>query len=90
MLLRGGYSDPTINPAFYNWNLVYMRYCDGGSWAGLRDTPVEMEGTLLHYRGYAILEATIDDLLASRGLKVQPCAVCAGGVTRRTRRDVFL
>ena len=85
MLLRGGYfdSDPVINPAFHNWNLVFMRYCDGASWNGLHVDPVEMNGATLHYRGYAILEATIDDLLASRGLKVRPVVSCARCCARR-------
>ena len=27
-------ADPTINPRFYNWNVAYAHYCDGGSFAG--------------------------------------------------------
>lgn len=27
-------SDPTVNPDFYNWNAVFLMYCDGGSFAG--------------------------------------------------------
>uniref|UniRef100_A0A453LX92 Pectin acetylesterase n=2 Tax=Aegilops tauschii subsp. strangulata TaxID=200361 RepID=A0A453LX92_AEGTS len=27
-------NDPAMNPDFYNWNRVKMRYCDGGSFAG--------------------------------------------------------
>lgn len=87
MLLRGGYfdSDAVINPAFYNWNLVFMRYCDGASWAGLREHPVQMDGATLHYRGHAILEATIEDLLASRGLKVcSHCVACGGALDHST------
>ena len=26
--------DPTVNPDFYNWNVVYFIYCDGASFAG--------------------------------------------------------
>ena len=25
---------PIINPLMYNWNTVYVRYCDGSSYAG--------------------------------------------------------
>ena len=28
--------DPKINPDFYNWNMVYVIYCDGASFAGNR------------------------------------------------------
>ena len=27
---------PLNNPDFYNWNLVYARYCDGASFAGYK------------------------------------------------------
>lgn len=27
-------NDPSMNPDFYNWNRVYLRYCDGASFAG--------------------------------------------------------
>ena len=26
--------DATVNPDFYNWNIVYVNYCDGASFAG--------------------------------------------------------
>ena len=26
--------DPSVNPDFYNWNAVFVMYCDGGSFAG--------------------------------------------------------
>lgn len=33
--LFGIFSDkPAVNPDFYNWNVVFMMYCDGGSFAG--------------------------------------------------------
>lgn len=28
--------DPDVNPDFYNWNVVFVIYCDGGSFAGNR------------------------------------------------------
>jgi hypothetical protein len=34
--------DPAINPRFYNWNVAYAHYCDGGSFAGNRSAPVEV------------------------------------------------
>ena len=26
--------DPAVNPDFHNWNMVYVIYCDGSSFAG--------------------------------------------------------
>lgn len=28
--------DPAVNPDFYDWNIVYVIYCDGGSFGGNR------------------------------------------------------
>ena len=32
----GGFlsDNSTVNPDFYNWNVVYVMYCDGASFAG--------------------------------------------------------
>ena len=32
----GGFlsDNSTVNPDFYNWNIVYLMYCDGASFAG--------------------------------------------------------
>lgn len=30
----------TVNPAFCNWSIAYMYYCDGTSWTGDLDEPV--------------------------------------------------
>ena len=27
-------SNPEVNPDFYNWNVVFIKYCDGASFAG--------------------------------------------------------
>ena len=43
MVLKGSYFDldPAKNPTFYDWNMVFLRYCDGGSFSGTRDDPVQ-------------------------------------------------
>ena len=44
MVLKGGYFDvdPEKNPTFYNWNMLFLRYCDGGSFSGNRAEPVQV------------------------------------------------
>lgn len=49
------------NPLLYNWNIVYVRYCDGGSYAG--DTVAQYENETLYFRGKANRDATIRSLL---------------------------
>ena len=36
MVTNGGLlsDNLTVNPDFYNWNMVYLMYCDGASFAG--------------------------------------------------------
>ncbi|CAI5480654.1 unnamed protein product [Closterium sp. Yama58-4] len=34
-------SSRTTNPDFFNWNLVYIRYCDGASFVGNVDEPIK-------------------------------------------------
>ena len=58
-------NDPSINPSLYNWNVVFVKTCDGGSWTGNRSDPVDVGGTTLYYRGRAILDAVVDALLSS-------------------------
>lgn len=55
--------DPRANPTLYNWNVVWVKTCDGGSWTGNREQPEMVDGTPLYYRGRRILDAMIDDLI---------------------------
>jgi hypothetical protein len=60
-----------------DWNYVFIRYCDGWSFAGdvaepqvaqlTNDTTKVVSNVTVWLRGRAILDAVIDDLLASRG-----------------------
>eukprot|EP00931_Biecheleriopsis_adriatica_P120145 TRINITY_DN95279_c0_g1_i1.p1 TRINITY_DN95279_c0_g1~~TRINITY_DN95279_c0_g1_i1.p1 ORF type:complete len:414 (+),score=81.27 TRINITY_DN95279_c0_g1_i1:133-1374(+) len=78
--LDGGYFsvDPLQNPLMYNWNAVQLRYCDGGSLSGDKATPSNVSGTLIHYRGRAILDAEIKSLLFERGMKDATDIVVSG------------
>lgn len=45
-------SDDSLNPVFSGYNRVFFRYCDGGSFAGDRDQPLNVNGTNLYFRGH--------------------------------------
>ncbi|KAK4743589.1 hypothetical protein SAY87_009901 [Trapa incisa] len=51
----------SLNPDFYNWNRVKLRYCDGASFAG--DGSFDNGTSLLYFRGQRIWDAIILDLL---------------------------
>ncbi|KAL0432673.1 UNVERIFIED_CONTAM: Pectin acetylesterase 8 [Sesamum latifolium] len=59
-------SDQTINPDFYNWNIVSVVYCDGSSYM---ETSKE---------GARIFDAIMEDLLA-KGMKNAKNAILSGG-----------
>ncbi|CAL0330819.1 unnamed protein product [Lupinus luteus] len=79
-----------LNPDFYNWNRVKIRYCDGGSFTG--DVEEVDPGNNLHFRGARIFVTVIDELLA-RGMKNAEKALLsgcsAGGLTSILHCDRF-
>ncbi|KAL6613716.1 hypothetical protein ACP70R_035986 [Stipagrostis hirtigluma subsp. patula] len=69
-------NDQLTNPDFYNWNRVYVRYCDGASYSG--DSLYEDEsGNKLFFRGQRIWEAIIDEL-KEKGLAQSKEAILTG------------
>ncbi|KAH7435262.1 hypothetical protein KP509_06G056400 [Ceratopteris richardii] len=69
------------NPDFYNWNRVYVRYCDGGAFSGDVETGVQVTNggktSTLYFRGRMVWEAIIDDLL-SKGMSSADRAILSG------------
>ena len=60
-----------VNPTFWAANTVYLKYCDGDSFSGARDAPVDVPGgdvSPLHFRGQAIVDAALETLRADFGL----------------------
>ncbi|XP_022110445.1 pectin acetylesterase 11-like [Acanthaster planci] len=59
----------TVNPDFFDWNLVVVNYCDGASFSGTRGDPVSYNNTKIYYRGARVLDAVVNYLLQSAGLE---------------------
>lgn len=57
--------DEYYNPVFYNWNQIYFKYCDGTSFSGNLDTPLQFEGNEIWFQGKIILKNGLLDLLAN-------------------------
>ncbi|GER46901.1 pectinacetylesterase family protein [Striga asiatica] len=68
-------SNQSTNPDFYNWNIVYLRYCDGSSFTG--DVETVDPKTNLHYRGSRIFSAVVEELL-TKGLQNAQNVILAG------------
>ncbi|XP_062153496.1 pectin acetylesterase 9 [Alnus glutinosa] len=74
-------NNASLNPDFYNWNRVKLRYCDGASFAG--DATFDNGTSLLYFRGQKIWEAIILDLLPKglgRARKALLSGCSAGGL----------
>jgi hypothetical protein len=71
-------TDPELNPLMHNWNVIYFKYCDGASFSGRAFQPTKHNGSMLHWRGNAILEAGVSDMLANRGLDQATDVVISG------------
>ncbi|ONK56973.1 uncharacterized protein A4U43_C10F15240, partial [Asparagus officinalis] len=68
-------NDPNMNPDFYNWNRVFLRYCDGASFAGNSEY---RNGTKrLYFRGLRIWDAIVHDLFPE-GLQHAEKALLSG------------
>jgi hypothetical protein len=85
MNAQGIYSnDVAVNPDFYNWNFVFVKYCDGGSFSGNVAEPIEVNGQQVYYRGSHLLRAVKDHLLDNLNLgsaeDVLIMGTSAGGV----------
>ena len=45
-------SDPKVNPLYWNWNIVYVLYCDGSRTQGYVENPLYYDNIPLWFRGY--------------------------------------
>jgi len=77
---HGGFSmfnrDKVLNPLFYNWNFVYLPYCDGGSFTG--DSSSQYGKYRLQFRGKRIREAVVAHLKLTAGLASATDVVISG------------
>ena len=72
-------SNQSINPLTYNWHSIYIRYCDGTSYAGNNDTLTVYNSTLsLRFRGWRILNGVLNTLRDSYGLSTATDVLLSG------------
>ena len=66
----------------YNWNKIFVGYCDGGSFSGRSMDPVQVpghgEGVMVHYGGSFILDAVYDMFLEQHKMKKASEVVISG------------
>ena len=79
------------NFPFSTYNLVYVKYCDGNTFAGNRDEPVVVNGKPLYFRGKKIKERVLESLVKrthfydAQNIIVTGCS--AGGLSSLIQAD---
>jgi hypothetical protein len=86
-------SDCAVNPAFCEFNMAYIYYCDGVSFSGDLEAPVVISPTeKIYFRGQRILKGAVKDLL-ERGMhsaqEVVLSGHSAGGLATYLHADSF-
>jgi len=76
----GGYfsPDPKVNSLMYNWNKVFLAYCDGASFSGNNETVTMYQGHPLHFKGFRNLQAYKYDLDFNRKFRQATDVVISG------------
>jgi O-palmitoleoyl-L-serine hydrolase len=69
-------ADPVLNPATYDYSLIYMGYCSGDSFSANNETFVN--NTHLFHKGRPILNAVLDHAAANHQLASASLVVLAG------------
>ena len=73
-------SDSQANPTFFDWNIVFLNYCDGSAWQSRRQGPFVANSSVppLFFGGGFILDGVLDDLLENSGLMAATNVVIGG------------
>ena len=71
-------NDCVKNPELCTYNHVLLKYCDGNSFSGNRDAPIEVNGDKLYFRGHRILAAALKMLLSQLGMHAAEAVLLTG------------
>ena len=72
-------SQQDINPLTFNWNSIFIRYCDGASYGANNDTVVAYNSTLtLYFRGFRILVGVLRTLYTKYNLNIATDVLFSG------------
>ena len=76
--LFGGLLSRDKSNYFSTFNLVYMKYCDGNSFAGDRTEPINVHGRPLYFHGKKIKEAVLHHLRETTSFKTAERIIITG------------
>ncbi|EAS01086.2 pectinacetylesterase family protein (macronuclear) [Tetrahymena thermophila SB210] len=69
---------PSQNSVMYNWNQVFVRYCDGHLYQGSSE-PINYKNMTMYFRGYDNMVELFNSLSDNFGLKQSSTVVLSGG-----------
>jgi len=79
------------NPTFCEFNIAHLHYCDGDSFSGDREQPLNVNGDPIFFRGHRILKAALKKLFGELGLaqaqQVLLSGCSAGGLSTLLHAD---
>ena len=61
-------SSKYFNPIFYNWNKVYIKYCDGTLYMGNEEKPIQYKNLLFYIRGEENVKSVFNYLTKNKNL----------------------
>ncbi|XP_031561956.1 pectin acetylesterase 7-like [Actinia tenebrosa] len=85
-------SNRSKNPYFYDWNVLYLQYCDGSSFMGNVEQPVLHGKVYLYSRGFTILNAFLDEIIPkylSKAREVVVVGISAGALGVLANADLI-
>ena len=82
-------SDKETNPAFANWNIVYLLYCDGTNAQSYLEEPLYFNNTPLWFRGFNNTLAAFEYFRQNMGLFNADTVFIAGGSSGGTSAMVW-
>ena len=71
-------SSKYFNPIFYNWNKVYLKYCDGTIYMGNLQNPIIYNDTKLYIRGEENVKSVFDFLIKNYNFKNSKNVLASG------------
>ncbi|CAD8159567.1 unnamed protein product [Paramecium pentaurelia] len=71
-----------VNPYFYNWNTIFVNYCDGTGHQGYRAQPLQIKDKLIYIRGELIFKSIFQEHLTklTKASKILVSGCSAGGL----------
>lgn len=84
---------PHKNPNYFDWNAVYVNYCDGGSYSGYLHAPVMVGQTQIYVRGkqafISVIKTLLNDYNMDKAIDIVLAGTSAGALGVQNNCDMM-